>query len=152
MAFLNHHFLFRKVGNMSNIIMGVLGVLNEIIHGKLLANAKHRVSTQHIEVNRNQGLPITRAVVRFTHREDRDDINNHTLAKPPHREADENRTQKWSRKSPFFAHLVRDNEQKHLVPRSPNFITIPDARSWSHHARPFSCSLSRAEASPKSLI
>lgn len=62
MAFLNSH-LIHKVGNMSNMTLGMLGVLNEIIHVKLLASAKHRVSTQYVEEHGDKGLPNTRAAV-----------------------------------------------------------------------------------------
>lgn len=70
--------------------------------------------SMEIRVFQTQGQP-------FTWRKDGDYINNHTLAKLLPCEADENRTQTWSRNAAFFAHLVRGNEWKEA------FITIPDS-------------------------
>lgn len=43
--------------------LGMLGVLSEIIHVKLLASAKHRVSTQYVNDHGDKGLPNTGAVL-----------------------------------------------------------------------------------------
>lgn len=46
MPFLSYSFLITKVGIMSNVVIGMLGGLNEIMHVKLSASFKHQVRAQ----------------------------------------------------------------------------------------------------------
>lgn len=55
------------------------------------------------------------------------------------------RTQKWSRKSPFFANLIAGDEWQCILPSVPTLIAIPVIVPVSEHARLFNCSTSESK-------
>ena len=129
----------------------ILGVLNEIIHVELLVSAEHRVSTQCVEEHGNKGLPNMPAVIYLK--------GGQRLYQQLHLGQTVTLWSWWESNtkmikkpcfhcSPCQRQWMEGNTMDTILLTSLLFQT---ACSWSDYARAFNCSLSQAEASPKSL-
>lgn len=101
--------------------LGMLGVLSEIIHVKLLAGAKHRVSTQYVNDHGDKGHRGSRLLKG-------DYGNNHNLAKPSPVRLMRLEHKHGQGTLPSLLTLSEAmNGKKHVGSRAHNFITIPDS-------------------------